>query len=61
MRGESHIGDKTLLEGGFNPRGHQGIGPLGKCHCNFLVTLFWLSLFDSALDKKLFSIHNVVH
>ena len=40
MRGERHMGLRQFWRGRDN-----GIASLDKCHCNFLVPLFWLQFF----------------
>ena len=33
---------RRCCEGVSSPGGHHGVAPLGKCHYNFLVPVFWL-------------------
>ena len=46
---------KTVLEcwlGGSEPRGHHGLAPSDKCHCNFDACVFAPILQNSSLDQK---------
>lgn len=55
MTGESHEQLKQFWSadwGGSEPRGHHGLAPSDKCHCNFDACVFAPILQNSSLDQK---------